>query len=101
MSGIETEKPYQICFQSRFGMAKWIQPDILNVLQDCVDQGINNVTVSCPPFVADCLETLEEISIRDREYFQDIGGESLNLIPSLNTSSPWVSGFANFLHSRD
>ena len=82
-------------------MAKWIQPDILNVLQDCVDQGIKNVTVSCPPFVADCLETLEEISIRDREYFQDIGGESLNLIPSLNTSSPWVSGFANFLHSRD
>ena len=100
MSGIVTDKPYQICFQSRFGLDKWIQPDILNVLQECVDRGIKNIAVSCPSFVADCLETLEEISIRDREYFQDIGGESLNLIPSLNTSSSWVSGFANFLYNK-
>ena len=65
-----------------------------------MDRGIKNIAVSCPSFVADCLETLEEISIRDREYFQDIGGESLNLIPSLNTSSSWVSGFANFLYNK-
>ena len=100
MEKLNTEKPFRICFQSRFGMDKWIQPDILDVLRQSVDEGINNIGVVCPSFIADCLETLEEISIRDQEYFTEVGGEQLALVPSLNVYPKWVSGFAKFLKSQ-
>ena len=94
---LNTEKPHTICFQSRFGRDKWVDPDILDVLQNFVDDGVENITVICPSFVADCLETLEEISIRDDEIFKEMGGGSLELVPSLNSSDDWVKGFAEFL----
>ena len=100
MEKLNTSKPFKICFQSRFGMDKWIQPDILDVLQQTVDDGINDIAVVCPSFVADCLETLEEISIRDQEYFSRIGGGKLTLVPSLNSSPKWVSGFATFIAGK-
>ncbi|MED5450580.1 MAG: ferrochelatase [Chloroflexota bacterium] len=100
MEKLNTKKPFKICFQSRFGMDKWIQPDILDVLQQSVNESLNNIGVVCPSFVADCLETLEEISIRDQEYFTEIGGGQLSLVPSLNISPKWVSGFAKFLASQ-
>ena len=100
MEKLDAEKPFRICFQSRFGMDKWIQPDILDVLQESVDEGVTNIGVVCPSFIADCLETLEEISIRDQEYFTEIGGGKLSLVPSLNISPKWVSGFAKFLTSQ-
>ena len=84
-------------FQSRFGRDKWVDPDILDVLQNFADDGVENVTVICPSFVADCLETLEEISIRDDEIFKEMGGGKLELVPSLNVSNDWVEGFAGFL----
>ena len=67
------------------------------MLQNFVDDGVENITVICPSFVADCLETLEEISIRDDEIFKEMGGGSLELVPSLNSSDDWVKGFAEFL----
>ncbi len=100
MEKLDAEKPFRICFQSRFGMDKWIQPDILDVLQESVDKGVTNIGVVCPSFIADCLETLEEISIRDQEYFTEIGGGQLSLVPSLNVYPKWVSGFAKFLTSQ-
>ena len=100
MEKLDAEKPFRICFQSRFGMDKWIQPDILDVLQESVDEGVTNIGVVCPSFIADCLETLEEISIRDQEYFTEIGGGQLSLVPSLNVYPKWVSGFAKFLTSQ-
>ena len=84
-------------FQSRFGRDKWVDPDILDVLEKFADDGVQYVTVICPSFVADCLETLEEISIRDEEIFKEMGGGSLELVPSLNSSDDWVKGFADFL----
>ena len=81
-------------------MDKWIQPDILDVLKQSVDEGIKNIGVVCPSFIADCLETLEEISIRAQEYFTEIGGGQLSLVPSLNIYPNWVSGFARFLISQ-
>ncbi len=97
---LDDNKPYRMCFQSRFGVDKWIQPDILDVLQESVDEGITKISVACPSFVADCLETLEEISIRDFEFFESIGGKKLDLIPSLNDSEDWVKGFASLLESK-
>jgi len=101
MEKLGHEKPHRMCFQSRFGMDKWIQPDILDTLRDLSDQGITKVAVSCPSFTADCLETLEEISIRDLEYFESVGGKELKLVPSLNATPSWVEGFAKFLFSKE
>jgi len=77
-------------FQSRFGKAQWLQPYCEVVLQQLPAQGIKNVTIICPGFVVDCLETLEEISTRYRELFLKAGGETFNYIPALNDSADQV-----------
>ncbi|MEN9450900.1 MAG: ferrochelatase [Pseudomonadota bacterium] len=81
---------YQIVFQSRFGAAKWLQPYCDVVLQALPTRGIKNVTVICPGFAVDCLETLEEISKRYRELFLKAGGETFTYIPALNDSADQV-----------
>ncbi|PYS26967.1 MAG: hypothetical protein DMF75_21275, partial [Acidobacteria bacterium] len=76
---------YTISFQSRLGRAKWIGPNTEDVLRSLAQRGIKRVAVSCPSFVADCLETVEEIAIRGRQTFIEAGGDELWLIPSLNS----------------
>ena len=66
-------------------------------LRDLARRGIKRVAVSCPSFVADCLETLEEIGIRGRETFIRAGGEELDLIPSLNSDPTWVETVAKWI----
>lgn len=88
---------YQLVFQSRFGKAQWLQPYCEVVLQQLPAQGIKNVTIICPGFVVDCLETLEEISKRYRELFLKAGGESFNYIPALNDSADQVRLLANLV----
>lgn len=86
---IEPER-YTVCFQSRLGRTPWIQPHTDVVLPELRRRGVRRVVVFCPAFVADCLETLEEIGIRAREEFLREGGEELVLVPSLNASPEWV-----------
>lgn len=81
-----SEDEYQVVFQSRFGAAKWLQPYCDDVLQALPARGIRNVTIICPGFAVDCLETLEEISKRYRELFIAAGGENFTYIPALNDS---------------
>lgn len=81
---------YTVCFQSRLGRTPWIKPHTDAVLPELRRRGVRRVVVFCPAFVADCLETLEEIGIRAREDFLREGGEELALVPSLNSSSEWV-----------
>ena len=88
---------YTVSFQSRLGRAKWIGPNTEDVLKRLAGRGIRTVAVSCPSFVADCLETLEEIAIRGRETFINAGGEELRLIPSLNSDPVWVETVANWI----
>lgn len=78
---------YQIVFQSRFGKTKWLQPYCDIVLQQLPKRGIKHVSVICPGFAVDCLETLEEISTRYRKIFLKAGGECFNYIPALNAST--------------
>lgn len=78
---------YQVVFQSRFGKTQWLQPYCDVVLQQLPARGIKNVTVICPGFAVDCLETLEEIDKRYRELFLKAGGESFHYIPALNDTS--------------
>ncbi|MFZ0219611.1 MAG: ferrochelatase [Candidatus Aquirickettsiella sp.] len=75
---------YQVVFQSRFGSAAWLQPYGDRVLQQLPARGIKNVSVICPGFAVDCLETLEEISKRYRDLFLKAGGENFTYIPALN-----------------
>ena len=79
-----------VTFQSRLGRTPWIQPYTDVALLRLASQGKKRLVVFCPAFVADCLETLEEIGIRAKHDFVAAGGEDLTLVPSLNDSSAWV-----------
>jgi protoporphyrin/coproporphyrin ferrochelatase len=81
---------WSVSFQSRLGRDPWIRPFTDHVLPELAKKGVKKVCVLCPAFVADCLETVEEIGIRAREDFTAAGGESLTLVPSLNASPAWV-----------
>ncbi len=84
-------------FQSRFGRTEWVGPATDEVLRNLARSGVRKVAVFCPSFVADCLETLEEIAIRGSETFLEAGGEELRLIPSLNTHPVWVTTVSNWI----
>jgi ferrochelatase len=77
-------------FQSRLGRAKWIEPYTEARLEELAAAGVKKLLVMCPAFVADCIETLEEIGDRGREQFIAAGGEELVLVPCLNTHPAWV-----------
>jgi ferrochelatase len=79
-----------VSFQSRLGKTPWIKPYTDSRLMELAASGVKRLAVMCPAFVADCLETLEEIGIRGRESFLAAGGEELTLIPSLNAHPAWV-----------
>ncbi len=88
---------YTICFQSRLGRTPWIRPFTDHVIEELAQAGKKRVAVFCPSFVADCLETLEEISIRAHEQFLQAGGDALQLIPSLNDHPVWVDAVVEMI----
>jgi protoporphyrin/coproporphyrin ferrochelatase len=81
---------WSIAFQSRLGRTPWIQPFTDARIDELGRVGVKRLAVVCPSFVADCLETLEEIGIRAREQFEHLGGEGFALVPSLNADPAWV-----------
>jgi len=83
-----------VCFQSRLGRTPWIKPHTDVEIDRLARAGVKRVAVMCPAFVADCLETLEEIGIRAREQFRAAGGDELVLVPSLNATPAWVNAVA-------
>ncbi len=87
--GLKPEQ-WSVSFQSRLGRAKWIEPYTEARLDELAAQGVKKLLVMCPAFVADCIETLEEIGARGREQFIAAGGEDLVLVPCLNTHEAWV-----------
>lgn len=78
------EHQWEVVFQSRFGREPWLQPYCDETLESLPDRGIRSVDVICPGFAVDCLETLEEIAIQNRELFMRAGGDSFRYIPCLN-----------------
>ena len=82
-------------FQSRFGKAKWLQPYTEPTLIALAKQGVKRVDVLCPGFVADCLETLEEINMEVRAAFLTAGGEHFHYLPCLNEDSFWIKALAD------
>jgi protoporphyrin/coproporphyrin ferrochelatase len=86
-------KPEQVLvtFQSRFGKAKWLEPYTEPTLRDLAARGVRSVDVMCPGFVADCLETLEEIAQEARHAFLESGGQDYRYVPCLNDQAEWIS----------
>ncbi|BBD00585.1 MULTISPECIES: ferrochelatase [Sphingobium] len=78
--------PVHMSFQSRFGRAKWLEPETEATLAKLVQEGVRNIAVVTPGFAADCLETLEEIALRAKEVFLRQGGENFAYLPCLNAS---------------
>ncbi|MDI9817858.1 MULTISPECIES: ferrochelatase [unclassified Legionella] len=92
-----TEKDYGTAFQSRLGKTPWIKPYTDVLLTELARKGIKRLAISCPSFVADCLETLEEIGIRAKAQWEQLGGSQLTLIPCVNDSDLWVEGLFNLV----
>ena len=84
-----------VTFQSRFGKARWLEPYTEPTLRALPAQGIKRVDVMCPGFVADCLETLEEIGQEVRAAFLASGGEDFRYIDCLNARADWISALAD------
>jgi len=95
-----SERQWLIAFQSRFGRAEWIEPYTASILADCGRQGIRRVDVICPGFVADCLETLEEIGIEGRKIFLGAGGREFHLLSCLNERDDWIRALADIAQQR-
>ena len=95
-----------VCFQSRLGRTPWIRPYTDEVLADAARSGVRNALI-VPSFVADCLETLEELGMRAVEEWRAHGGESLCVVPALNANERWIEALieiardgSSFLRSR-
>lgn len=89
--------PVHMSFQSRFGRAKWLEPETEATLAKLVQQGVRNIAVATPGFSADCLETLEEIALRAKEVFLSKGGENFAYLPCLNASSAAITLYQRLL----
>jgi ferrochelatase len=81
---------YRVTFQSRFGKARWLQPYTEPTLQQLARDGVARVDVLCPGFVADCLETLEEIDQEARAAFLQAGGREFHYLSALNDRPEWI-----------
>ncbi len=88
-AGLKPEQ-WSVAFQSRLGRTKWIEPYTEEVLEQLAQQGVKRLLIMSPAFVADCIETLEELGLRGNEQFLQAGGESLELIPCLNDQDSWA-----------
>ena len=86
---------YSTSFQSRLGKIPWIKPYTDEVLIALAAKGIKNLTIACPSFIADCLETLEEIGIRAKEQWIKLGGEKFTIVPCLNDDANWIKQILN------
>ena len=94
---------WQLTFQSRFGKAEWLQPYTDKTLQAWGKEGIKHAQIICPGFAADCLETLEEIDMQNREVFLQAGGQQFSYIPALNDHPDHINLLSQliFQHAGD
>ncbi len=88
---------YLTTFQSRFGYAEWLQPYTDATLEELAKSGIKNVAIISPAFSADCLETLEELAVENREIFMHAGGEKYRYIAALNDRTDHINALTNII----
>lgn len=91
---------WKIAFQSRFGAGEWLRPSIEEQLKAWVDEGVHSVLVIAPAFAVDCLETREELEIRAKELFIQLGGVNFHYIDALNDSDSHVAALASIIRQH-
>lgn len=94
------EERAPIAFQSRFGREPWVQPYADATLKAWGEAGVQSVDVICPGFAADCLETLEEIGVENRDYFLSAGGKQYRYIPALNDHDAHIDALTQMILAR-
>ena len=94
------ESDYLVTFQSRFGREPWLQPYTDETLKALPATGVRSVQVFCPGFSADCLETLEEIGVENRDYFLQAGGERYEYISALNALPEHIDALAALIEGN-
>ncbi len=94
------ESDYMTTFQSRFGREEWLQPYTDETLKTLPARGVSSVQVVCPGFSADCLETLEEIGVENRDYFLEAGGDRYEYIPCLNASPGHIDALTTLVEEQ-
>lgn len=95
-----TVEQYRVSFQSRFGRAEWLQPYTVATLEELGRKKTRRVDVICPGFLADCLETLEEIALEGKASFLAAGGGDYRYIPALNDRPVWINALADLALSQ-
>lgn len=88
-----SQDDYRVCFQSRFGPEEWLQPYTDKTLEQWGEEGVTSVDTICPGFAVDCLETLEEMAVENRDAFLKAGGQQYQYIPCLNDSDAQLTLF--------
>ncbi len=91
------ESKYKVTFQSRVGREEWLQPYTDITLKQLAHSGVKSIDVVCPGFSADCLETLEEINMENREIFLSRGGTDFDYIPCLNATDTHINALAELV----
>jgi protoporphyrin/coproporphyrin ferrochelatase len=91
---------YRVSFQSRFGRAEWLKPYTVATLEELGGKKTRRVDVVCPGFIADCLETLEEIAMEGKASFLGAGGGDYRYIPALNDRPVWINALADLATSQ-
>ena len=91
------ERECSLSFQSRFGANRWLTPSTEDVLRELPRRGERRLTVLCPGFAVDCLETLEEIALTGRAIFLRAGGASFHYIPALNAREDHARALAQLI----
>ncbi len=91
---------WAISFQSRFGKQEWVKPYTSELLKECASQGVKSVQVMSPAFSADCLETLEELEVENRDIFIESGGQSYAYIPALNVRDDHIAVFTKLIQAQ-
>jgi len=96
MLGLE-DGQYTVSFQSRLGSDPWLQPYTDEILSALAAKGVKKILTFSPSFVSDCLETTIEIGHEYQEFFQEQGGEQLQLVESLNTHPLWIEAASEII----
>ncbi len=94
------ESEYLTTFQSRFGREEWLRPYTDKTLESLPNEGVKSIQVMCPGFSSDCLETIEEIDMENREIFLEAGGESFQYIPALNSQTNHIEALEKIAESH-
>jgi protoporphyrin/coproporphyrin ferrochelatase len=88
---------YLVTFQSRFGKAEWLKPYTIDTMHKLGKEKLKRLDVICPGFVADCLETLEEVAIENKAAFLQAGGGEFHYIPCLNERPYWIQALSRII----